>query len=118
MRIVIASGKGGAGKTTVTACLAGQWERSCVLVDADVEAPNLHLLLHPVLENTEPVVLDVPEIIPERCNGCGECRAICSYGAIAMEGLGILASLPAAPSVAEADRLLGLLAELSANASA
>ena len=86
MRIVIASGKGGAGKTTVTACLAGQWERACVLVDADVEAPNLHLLLHPVLENTEPVVLDVPEIIPERCNGCGECRAICSYGAIAMMG--------------------------------
>lgn len=86
MRIVIASGKGGAGKTTVTACLADQWERACVLVDADVEAPNLHLLLHPVLKNSEPVVLEVPELLPENCNGCGECRDICSYGAIAMLG--------------------------------
>lgn len=86
MRIVIASGKGGAGKTTVTACLAGQWERARVLVDADVEAPNLHLLLHPVLESTEPVVLEVPELLPEKCNGCGECRDMCSYGAIAMMG--------------------------------
>ena len=71
MRIVIASGKGGAGKTTVTACLAGQWERDLLLVDADVEAPNLHLLLHPNLAEPEPVYLEVPELVEEKCTGCG-----------------------------------------------
>lgn len=86
MRIVIASGKGGAGKTTVTACLAGQWERDLLLVDADVEAPNLHLLLHPSLAEPEPVYLEVPELLAEKCTGCGACRPMCSYGAIAMMG--------------------------------
>ena len=86
MRIVIASGKGGAGKTTVTACLAGQWERDVLLVDADVEAPNLHLLLHPSLAEPEPVYLEVPELVEEKCTGCGACRPMCSYGAIAMMG--------------------------------
>ena len=86
MRIVIASGKGGAGKTTVTACLAGQWERDLLLVDADVEAPNLHLLLHPELEEPEPVYLEVPELLSEKCTGCGACRPMCAYGAIAMMG--------------------------------
>jgi len=86
MRIVIASGKGGAGKTTVTACLAGQWERDLLLVDADVEAPNLHLLLHPNLAEPEPVYLEVPELVEEKCTGCGACRPMCSYGAIAMMG--------------------------------
>ncbi len=86
MRIVIASGKGGAGKTTVSACLAGQWERDLLLVDADVEAPNLHLLLHPHLEEPEPVYLEVPELVTEKCTGCGACRPMCAYGAIAMMG--------------------------------
>lgn len=86
MRIVIASGKGGAGKTTVTACLAGQWERELLLVDADVEAPNLHLLMHPTLEEPEPIYLEVPELVTEKCTGCGACRPMCSYGAIAMMG--------------------------------
>lgn len=86
MRIVIASGKGGAGKTTVTACLAAQWERQLLLVDADVEAPNLHLLLHPDLEEPESVYLEVPELVTEKCTGCGACRPMCAYGAIAMMG--------------------------------
>ena len=86
MRIVIASGKGGAGKTTVTACLAGQWAGELLLADADVEAPNLHLLLHPDLEPPEPVFLEVPELAADVCTGCGACRPMCAYGAIAMLG--------------------------------
>ena len=90
MRIVIASGKGGAGKTTVTACLADVWDRSCLVADADVEAPNLHLLLHPSVEAGEPVYLEVPELVAESCTGCGKCRDICSYGTIAMFGVKIM----------------------------
>ena len=86
MRIVIASGKGGAGKTTVTACLAAQWKGDLMLADADVEAPNLHLLLHPSLAEPETVCLEVPELRADKCTGCGACRPICAYGAIAMLG--------------------------------
>ncbi|WP_300832234.1 4Fe-4S binding protein, partial [uncultured Bilophila sp.] len=83
MRIAIASGKGGAGKTTVTASLASVWEGPFIAVDADVEAPNLHLFLPPRLEGTETVGLEVPILDPERCTRCGACRDICRYKAIA-----------------------------------
>ena len=73
MRIVIASGKGGAGKTTVTACLASQWKGDLMLADADVEAPNLHLLLHPSLAEPETVCLEVPQLLTDKCTGCGAC---------------------------------------------
>lgn len=83
MRIAIASGKGGAGKTTVTASLASVWEGPFIAVDADVEAPNLHLFLPPGLEETETVGLEVPVLDPARCTLCGACRDICRYKAIA-----------------------------------
>ncbi|MEI3479309.1 MAG: (4Fe-4S)-binding protein [Bilophila sp.] len=111
MRIAIASGKGGAGKTTVTASLASVWEGPFIAVDADVEAPNLHLFLPPRLEGTETVGLEVPilgipsfahaaglprhlplqgysaqfasrlTIFPDMCHGCGGC-AVCPSGAL------------------------------------
>lgn len=83
MRIAIASGKGGAGKTTVTASLASVWNGPFVAVDADVEAPNLHLFLPPRIEAAEKVGLEVPVLDPERCTLCGACREICRYKAIA-----------------------------------
>ena len=83
MRIAIASGKGGAGKTTVTASLASVWDRPFIAVDTDVEAPNLHLFLPPAVEASETVRLEVPILDPERCTLCGACRAICRYKAIA-----------------------------------
>lgn len=83
MRIAIASGKGGAGKTTVTASLASVWEGPFIAVDADVEAPNLHLFLLPRLEGAETVGLELPILDPERCTRCGACRDICRYKAIA-----------------------------------
>ena len=49
MKIAIASGKGGTGKTTVTASLLSVWESSAVAVDLDVEEPNLHLFLTPAI---------------------------------------------------------------------
>lgn len=86
MRIAIASGKGGAGKTTVAASLASVWPEPLVVVDMDVEAPNLHLFLHPVLSEEEKVFLEVPRLDAERCTVCGKCRNICRYKAIALFG--------------------------------
>ena len=86
MRIAMASGKGGAGKTTVTASLASVWDGPCLVVDADVEAPNLHLFLHPELSAPESVYLEVPVLDKKRCTNCGACREICAYKAIARLG--------------------------------
>ena len=83
MRIAIASGKGGAGKTCVTASLAAVWDRPLVAVDTDVEAPNLHLFLRPQMTEERTAWLDVPLLTPEKCLHCEKCRDICSYKAIA-----------------------------------
>lgn len=83
MRIAIASGKGGAGKTSVTASLARVWDAPLVAVDTDVEAPNLHLFLKPHLVQSMQAGLDVPRLNVARCDACGRCRDICHYKAIA-----------------------------------
>lgn len=86
MRILFASGKGGAGKTTVTAGLARAWPRSFVLADADVEAPDLALFLPHALPSSTPVSLEVPVKITEACDLCGECLDICQFKAIVKLG--------------------------------
>lgn len=83
MRIAIASGKGGAGKTSVTASLARVWDSPLVAVDTDAEAPNLHLFLKPRLFGSMQAGLDVPRLNVTRCDACGRCRDICRYKAIA-----------------------------------
>ena len=86
MIIAIASGKGGTGKTTVTAALAQVWPHRVLAVDLDVEAPNLHLFLHPRLADSEDARLEVPVADPALCTGCGACAALCQYKAIAVFG--------------------------------
>lgn len=83
MKLCIASGKGGAGKTTVTAALAQAWLEPVLAADLDVEAPNLHLFLHPKLHTEDNVTLTVPELDSTLCIQCGQCRDICQYNAIA-----------------------------------
>ncbi|MBC17466.1 MAG: (4Fe-4S)-binding protein [Desulfovibrio sp.] len=83
MIFAIASGKGGTGKTTVSASLASLWE-DVLAVDLDVEEPNLHLFLHPEFTNTEIAYLEVPELVEERCSKCGACRDICQFKAITL----------------------------------
>lgn len=90
MRIVFASGKGGAGKTSVTASLAALWPRPVIAADCDVEAPNLHLFLAPDLAEQTAVTLDVPVLDAEKCTGCGSCKDICQYRAIARFGRKVL----------------------------
>ena len=85
MRIVVASGKGGTGKTTVAIalaqCAAGEGE-AVLLLDADVEAPNAHLFLRPVFDEREEFAPAIPEVDLDRCSGCGRCGVVCQYHAI------------------------------------
>jgi MinD superfamily P-loop ATPase len=86
MKIAIASGKGGTGKTTVAVNLAltllAQGE-TVTLLDADVEAPNAHLFLKTVVAEEETVGISTPVIDADRCTACGECARFCTYRAIA-----------------------------------
>jgi MinD superfamily P-loop ATPase len=82
MKVAIASGKGGTGKTTVATSLALVAGSGTRLLDCDVEEPNAHLFLKPVMTHQEPVNVRVPKVDAERCNACGECGAFCQYNAI------------------------------------
>lgn len=80
--IVVLSGKGGTGKTTVLACFAALAENA-VLCDCDVDAPNLRLLLEPQVEESHEFYgLQMAHIDPEMCNECGLCAAACRFDAI------------------------------------
>lgn len=89
MKIAIASGKGGTGKTSVATSLvltAVHNRDRVVYVDCDVEEPNGAIFLKPVLEKDLSVTTDVPEIDQSTCTNCGECARICRYNAIACTG--------------------------------
>ncbi len=83
--IVVISGKGGTGKTSLTASFASLAEEA-VFCDADVDAADLHLLLSPQIEQRHPFMgggLAVVE--PEKCTGCGTCRSVCHFAAISSD---------------------------------
>ncbi|MDO8124992.1 MAG: ATP-binding protein [Candidatus Hermodarchaeota archaeon] len=80
--LVIVSGKGGTGKTTITAALAALAPNP-LIADCDVDAPNLHLLLGPEIQSTEEFIeAKVAVINPELCTGCGACEVACKFDAI------------------------------------
>jgi MinD superfamily P-loop ATPase len=82
VKIAIASGKGGTGKSFVALNLACTLalDREVVLLDCDVEEPNLHLYFSCTWDEEE-VTQPVPEIDAEICNRCGKCGDVCQYGA-------------------------------------
>ena len=85
MRIAIASGKGGTGKTTIATNLAfvlARQNRSVQLLDCDVEEPNCHIFIKPEIETSEPVTVPIPQVDQEKCTGCGICGEVCQYSAI------------------------------------
>jgi MinD superfamily P-loop ATPase len=93
MRITIASGKGGTGKTTVAtnlAVLAARQGLSVQLIDCDVEEPNCHLFLKPHITWRQEATISVPEIDFVRCTGCGDCAEICQFNALACTGRDVL----------------------------
>lgn len=82
MRIAIASGKGGTGKTTVSVNLARTLGVSVQLLDCDVEEPNAHLFLAGDKVKEEIVTIPIPQVDEALCDGCGECGKFCQYSAI------------------------------------
>ncbi len=82
MRIAIASGKGGTGKTTVSVNLARTMGVPVQLLDCDVEEPNAHLFLKGDKVKEEIVTIPIPQVDESLCDGCGECSKFCEYSAI------------------------------------
>lgn len=86
MRIAIASGKGGTGKTTVAINLAVCLRGPVQLLDCDVEEPDCALFLRPRIDVSEKLGVPVPVVDTARCTACGECARFCQFHAIV--GLG------------------------------
>ncbi len=84
MIISVASGKGGTGKTTVATNLAVSFKSDVQLLDCDVEEPNSHLFIQPVIEKVKTITTPVPEVDMEKCSLCGKCGEICQFKAIAV----------------------------------
>ncbi|HIJ72293.1 MAG TPA: P-loop NTPase [Planctomycetes bacterium] len=85
MKIAVASGKGGTGKTTIATNLAAsisQTGQKVQYLDCDVEEPNGHIFLKPEVESSEDVTVGVPEVDRDKCTGCDKCGQLCQYSAI------------------------------------
>ena len=83
-QLVVLSGKGGTGKTTVVGSFAALAERP-VLADADVDAADLHLILSPTLRHAEDFTGPLrPEFDARLCTACGLCVEKCAFGALKM----------------------------------
>ncbi|HET6455469.1 MAG TPA: ATP-binding protein [Armatimonadota bacterium] len=93
LRVAIASGKGGTGKTTVAVNLAytaASGGAKVSYLDCDVEEPNGHIFLKPHVKRTLPVSVPVPLVDESKCNVCRKCSEICQYHAIAPLGETVL----------------------------
>ncbi len=86
MKIAIASGKGGTGKTTISAALAFSVPSPVCLLDCDVEEPNSHFFIQPEIQTLEKVYSLVPAVDETLCTGCGECGRVCQFSAIVALG--------------------------------
>jgi len=89
MILAVASGKGGTGKTTIATSLALTLSRNGYTIslrDCDVEAPNAHLFLMPLIDQYQDVHLLIPQVDEDACNGCGRCAEVCQYHAIVVLG--------------------------------
>ena len=86
--IVVISGKGGTGKTSIVASFAAL-ANNAVLADCDVDASDLHLLLNPDIKQTHDFSGGkLASIVAEKCIGCGRCREVCNFDAILFNGPG------------------------------
>jgi MinD superfamily P-loop ATPase len=80
--LIVISGKGGTGKTSLTACFASLAEK-CVIADCDVDAADLHLILNPAIRYRDLFKCGFKaRINKEKCIECGKCVEICRFSAI------------------------------------
>jgi MinD superfamily P-loop ATPase len=115
-QITVLSGKGGTGKTTITAAFT-VLAKNIVVADCDVDAPNLHMLLHPeILEKKEFRGSRIAAIDEMKCIKCGICRERCRFGAITQdftvdpfscEGCGVCAIVCPVNAVTLTERVSG-----------
>ncbi len=90
-QLVVISGKGGTGKTVLSACFA-VLAKNAVLADVDVDASNLHLLLHPEIRERHVFRSGRKARIDARkCTGCGLCLPLCQFDALMEDGMGKVA---------------------------
>lgn len=85
IRIAVASGKGGTGKTTIATNLAvvlADKGKQVAYIDCDVEEPNGHIFLKPEFNKQREVSIPIPKIDNDRCTYCGACADACRYSAI------------------------------------
>jgi MinD superfamily P-loop ATPase len=113
--IVVLSGKGGTGKTSIVGSLAAL-AKSKVLADCDVDAADLPLLLKPVIkEENQFWSGQTAYIDPDKCNQCGLCQELCRFGAIkyfkvdtiACEGCGFCSYICPVEAITLAENLSG-----------
>jgi MinD superfamily P-loop ATPase len=115
-QLTILSGKGGTGKTTLTASLA-VLAGNAVLADCDVDAPDLHMLLHPEVIKTQEFKGSKLAVIDKtKCDNCGVCREKCRFDAIteaievdpvACEGCGVCAAICPSDAITMIERVSG-----------
>ncbi len=83
--IVILSGKGGTGKTTLTGSMAVLLGKK-VIADCDVDAADLHLILSPRIDRVHEFWCGVKaEVLQEKCTGCGTCAEVCRFDAVTVD---------------------------------
>ena len=85
-RLLILSGKGGTGKTTTAAAFL-HFSQAQAAADCDVDAPNLHLMLHPQSQPQRSAFLggEKAAVDTNRCTGCGVCLRHCRFSALTLE---------------------------------
>ena len=114
-QITIISGKGGTGKTTITAAFSYLAQKA-VLADCDVDAADLHILLDPAVQRTEEFSGGKTAVIQKSlCTQCGACRELCRFDAIhgldidpvSCEGCGVCAALCPEKAITMVNKLSG-----------
>ena len=118
--IVVISGKGGTGKTSITASFAVLGGSDVIVADCDVDAADMHLLLKPDLEFSEKFYSgEIAYIEQSKCIGCGKCAEVCRFDAISFinsqyfinplscEGCGYCSQICPASAIINKSRLSG-----------
>ncbi len=86
--VVVISGKGGTGKTSIVACFASLAKKAAI-ADCDVDAADLHLILEPrIIKREKFSGGSRARIMPGHCTACGKCEELCRFDAIFFDGPG------------------------------